>query len=466
MSIIQFLRILLARWKLILAATLACMVVATTIAMLLPKRYPATARVLLDIKSDPVTGEALGGRNDRGYLGTQMLVIRDMRVAGAVVDKLGLANDPAMIAAYEASGRTAADGGIRAWLGQQIIDNTESGMVSGSNILEIRYQADNPDRAKAIVALIREAYIDESLRLRTDRAGRTGDWFREQTDKSREALSTAERDLSAFMVKNNIILVGGVDSESAKLSALQAALQQAQGAQSATDAAVTVRLASDPVADQLQVQLASIEDELALAGARLGPEHPTYKSILARRNTLQRQINIARSKSAAGVSAQSGAVRQSIGELEKQVAAQSKLVLDRKPVLDELFRLSREVDLKRQQYEAALARTDQLRLQADQSEAGLVVMGDPQASRSPSYPKVNLIVALSALFGFGLGVLAALIAEFIARRVRGHEDLSFASGVPVLVTVGAAAPSPLRQRIQKLLGRRDPDAGDGELQAI
>lgn len=466
MSIIQFLRILLARWKLILAATLACMLVATTIAMLLPKRYPASARVLLDLKSDPVTGEAVGGRADRGYLGTQIQVIRDMRVAGAVVDRMGLANDPAMVSNYEASGRTAADGGIRAWLGQQIIDNTEARMVPGSNILEISYQSDNPERAKAIVGLIRDAYIDESLRLRTDSASRTGGWYREQTEKSRQALAVAERELSAFMVKNNIIMVGGVDSETAKLQALQAALQQAQGAQSATDASVSVRLANDPVADQLEVQLASIEDELALAGARLGTAHPNYKAILARRNTLQRQVALARSKSQAGVAAQSGAVRQSISQLEGQVTQQSKLVLDRKPVLDELVRLSREVELKRQQYESAVARTDQLRQQADQSEAGLVVMGDPQASRTPSYPKVNLIVALSGLFGFGLGILAALIAEFIARRVRGHEDLSYASGVPVLVTVGAAAPSPLRQRIQKLLGRREPDAGDGELQAI
>ena len=53
MSVIQFLRILLARWKLILGTTLACLVVATTVAMLLPKRYPASARVRLDAADKP-----------------------------------------------------------------------------------------------------------------------------------------------------------------------------------------------------------------------------------------------------------------------------------------------------------------------------------------------------------------------------------------------------------------------------
>jgi uncharacterized protein involved in exopolysaccharide biosynthesis len=465
MSIIQFLRILMARWKLILGCTLACLLVAATIANLLPKRYPATARVLLDVKADPVTGEQLTGPKS-GYLGTQIQIIRDMRVAGAVVDRLGLANDPAIIAAYEATGRSAEDGGMRAWLGQQIIDNTEAGMVRGSDILEIVYQADTPERAKQIVAVIREAYIQESLRLRTDPAGRTGAWFEEQTGLARKELAEAEAALSAHMLKNNIIMVGGVDSESAKLASLQASLQQAQGMESTNSITSSARLANDPVVDQLAVQLATIEDELALAGARLGTEHPSYKAILARRNTVAKQVSMARARSAQGVSALNGAARQSVAELSRQVEAQSRLVLDRKPVLDELVRLAREVEMKRQQYESANQRAAQLELASDQSDSGITVMGDPTGSRTPSYPKVNQIILLAGLMGFGLGLISALIAEFIARRVRGHEDLSFASGAPVLAVVGAKPSQPLRARLQKLLGRRSREAPDGDLQAI
>ena len=248
MSIVQFLRILLARWKLILGTTLACLVVASTIAMLLPKRYPATARVLMDVRQDPVTGEVLIARGS-GYLGTQIAIIRDMRVAGSVVDRLNLTTDPGLIARYESTGRSAEDGGMRAWLGQQIIDGTSAAMVGGSNILEITYQSDDPDRAKQVVGVIREAYIQESLRLRTDPAGRTGTWFKEQTDAARKDLATAEAALSDFMSKNNIILVGGMDSETAKLASLQQALQQAQAMESSNTITSSTRLANDPVAD-------------------------------------------------------------------------------------------------------------------------------------------------------------------------------------------------------------------------
>ncbi len=467
MSIIQFLRILAARWKMIFGTMLACLAVATVIAMLLPKRYPASARVMLDIvKPDPVTGQTVGGRDTRGYVRTQVELIKDMRVAGAVVDKLGLANDPTNIAAYEATGRTAADGGIRAWLGQQIINNTDAGLVSNSSILEITYQTSDRERAKQIVNVIRDAYIDTSLKFRTDTAGRSSEWFREQAEKNRESLRAAENELSAFMTKNDIVIVGGVDGDTAKLAGLQASLQAARGQQSMADAAVAGRLATDPVADQLQTQLSQIDDQMALAAARLGPEHPSYKAMQAQRRTVSNALAQARSRSSASVSAMTGAARGSVTKLEAEVNTQEQRVLERKPILDELVRLNREVELRRAQYERAAARTADLKLEADVSETGLVVLGDPTASSTPSYPKVGLVAGLAAFFGLALGVLAAIIAEFIARRVRGQEDLAHATGVPVLVTVGASAPSPLRQRLQKLLGRRDPSDGEGELQAI
>jgi polysaccharide biosynthesis transport protein len=466
MSIIQFLRILLARWKLILATMLACLVVATTIAMLLPKRYPATARVMFEAKSDPVTGEVLLGGRGSTYVGTQIQIIRDMRVAGAVVDRLGLVNDPGLVAAYEASGRSAEDGGMRAWLGQQIIDNTEANMIRGSSIMEISYQTNDPERAKSIVGVIREAYIGESLRLRTDPASRTGAWYSEQAGVARTELTKAETALADYMRKNNVTIVNGVDSENAKLASLQAALQQAQGMESTNTLSTTTRLANDPVADQLAIQLAAVEDELALAGARLGTAHPSYKAILARRNTTASQLAQARARSQQSVSALSGAVKQSVAELTGQVEAQAQLVLSRKPVLDELLRLSREVDMKRAQYEEANKKTDELKLASDQSEPGITVMGDPVVSKTPSYPKVGQIALVSALMGLGLGLVLALLIEFIARRVRGHEDLSFAAGAPVLAVVGASQPSTLRLKLQRLLGRRSREEPDGDLQAI
>jgi len=467
MSLIQFLRILIARKGMILATMLACLAVSTTVVLLLPKRYPGTARVLLDtMKPDPVTGQGMGAAGARTYFRTQTEFIKDLRVAAQVVDRLGLVNDPATIAAYEATGRSEADGGIRTWLAQQIIDRTQANQVQGSNILEITYAGRTPEEARQFAGLLRDAYVDASLRIRTDSASRTGDWFQEQAEKSRLELQAAEKALAEYMQEHSIVLQGGVDTETVKLQGLQAAVQAARGTQSSTEAMAAGRLANDPVADGIRAQIAMVEDELANASARLGPNHPTYKAIETRRNTLQRQLAAATSSSRAGVSAVAGAARSSLSQLEGQLAAQEQVVQRRRPIIDRLILLQREVDLKRAQYERSASRTADLQLEAASSETGLVLLGDATASTEPSYPRIPLVISLSAFFGFALGVLAAIVTEFVARRVRGAEDLSYATGVPVIVTVGGAEPSPLRQRLQRLFGRRGDDLGDGDLQAI
>lgn len=466
MSLIQFLRILLARWKLILASMLACTVVAALVAGSLPKRYPATARVLLDIgKPDIVTGQVISGR-DRSYTRTQIELVKDMRVAGAAVDRLGMASNPDTIAAYQRTGRSEADGGIRAWLAQRISNNTSARLVSASAILEITYQASTPEQAKEVVSVIRESYVDESLRFRTDSATRSGDWYREQAEKSREALIAAEAALADYMREHDIMIVGGQDSETAKLNALQASLQQARGTQSSTDAVVATRVGNDPVVQRLETQLATIDDELAFAQSRLGAEHPQFKALQARRSTVAAELSRANARAQSTVSTMSSVAQQSVAKLEAQVAEQEKIVLDRKPVLDEFVRINHDVMLKREQYQKAASMTDNLRLQADVSEAGMVILGDPVASNTPSYPKFRLVVVMALLFGTGLGLVTAILAEFLARRVRGQEDLAFASGVPVLVTVRSVRPGRLRQRARKLLGYRFQDRAGHEPQVV
>lgn len=461
MSLVQFLRILLARRWTILVATLACFVVATGVAMVLPKRYQASARVLLDlVKPDPVTGLTVGGRDARSYVRTQVELITDMRVAGAVVDQLGLASDPDTLSAYVASGGDPNDpAGARRYVGQQIINNTGASLVDGSNILEITYQGSNPSLSKRVVELVRQAYIESALRLKTDAAGRTGDWYREQATKAQRLLVSAEAAKTDFMRSNNIVLQGGVEVEQQRLSNLSSALVAARSSVGASEASASQRLTNDPVADQLRVQLAQIDSSLADAGSRLGTAHPQYKALQGQRGSLQRQLSQALSQSRAGVSQQVGITRNAIADLERQYEAQRQKVLSMKPTLDRLDQLQREADLRREQYQNAATRAGQLRLEADVSETGLVVLGDAVAAFKPTWPNIPLIAALATIFGLGLGIVVALLSEFLARRVRGAEDLAYAAGAPVFAVVAAEQRRSWRDNIRGLLtrGGRDTD---------
>lgn len=453
MSLIQFLNILLARRWIVLGTFATTMVVAIFVAALLPERYTAKARVLMDIiKPDPVTGQMITGRDPRMFIRTQIELIQDFRVAADVVDRLGWPNNPSVVAAWQ--NETDGVGDIRRWGAQRIIDNTKADMVSGSNILEISYDAPTPEAARAIVSLLREAYIEGSLRFTTDSAGRNAEWYRDQSERALAALQTAEAAKTRFEQDNNLVMTSGGEAESAKLSSLQASLMAARGEQGTQAFAAAQAGTTSAVVDQLKIQLATINDQVEQAASTLGIEHPTYKSMVSRRNLLNRQLQQETAQVRATGAAQSGASRQTVAQLEAEYNAQRSKVLGMRGTFDRLGQLDREVQLRRTQYQQASEREAQLRLESNISEGSLVVLGDAIGANSPSFPKWPQVIGLSAAFGLGLGLLLGLVVELLQRRVRSPEDLRYASGAPVMAVISDARKSAWRDRGRKWLSRR------------
>jgi len=456
MSPIQFIRILIARRWIVFITLLTCMAVAISVARILPERYPARARVLLDIiKPDPVTGQIISGGFARSYVKTQIELIQDYRIAGDVIDKLGWVQNPAVVASWQAD--TGGVGDLRRWAAQKIVANTSVSVVEGSNILEIIYQSSNPDDAKQIVSLLRDAYIAASLRFRTDSAGRTAEWYREQADRAQQKLAVSETAKSKFEQNNGLVMTeGGTEAESTKLAGLQQALVALQGSEGQQQFQATMRATSSAVVDQLKVQLVTLNDQLEQAAERLGTEHPTYKSGLARRDLLNAQLTKETAAARAAGAAQSGSSRRSVADLQGQYNAQKAKVLAMNDTLDQLAQLQREVDLRRADYEKAAARTADLQLQSNVSESGLVVIGDAIGGVERSFPMWPQIIALAFGFGAALGVVIAVLTELLARRIRGPEDLQFVARVPVLAVIADVEPSPLRDLVRRLLTRRGP----------
>ena len=108
MTLGQFLTILRARWW-VVVLTLAVVAGTTVIVtLLLPKKYSASAQVIVDIKSpDPIAGIILPAQMMPGYMATQIDIITSQKVALRVVDKLRIAENPQAVEQWreEAEGK-------------------------------------------------------------------------------------------------------------------------------------------------------------------------------------------------------------------------------------------------------------------------------------------------------------------------------------------------------------------------
>lgn len=441
MSLIQFLRILFARRLLILVATVSCFIVAVVVGNIIPPRYEGAARIMLDlVKPDPITGEVIVSKSITTYANTQIQLIKDYQTAGVVIDRLGWASSPDLIAQYNASGKTQ-EMDIRRWLAQRIMNGTDAAMIPGSNIMTITFTGQSPEVAKQMVDLVRSAYLDEALRRKREEASNNADWYSAQTDRALQALTAAEANRTAFARVNGIVLQsGGTDLETAKLEALsgQTALAGTVGAGGVP--------AAPPAAPSMQLD--QINQQIAQAAGTLGPNHPTYQALLRQRQVLQ--ANLARQEALArGV----GAGRVSVDAIERAFQIQKSRVMSERDKHDKLAQLQREIDLRREQYFKSAQRLAELRLEASGAGTGMTALGDATGSATPSFPKMPLVAGGSLALGLGLGLFVALLTELLARRVRGEDDLEYAAGAPVFATITERKPDGSLRRFVKKIGQ-------------
>ena len=408
MSLIQFWRILRARWLLIVATTVFCLGGGILAVQLMAPRWDAEAHVLLNLlKPDPVTGEMLGGGASRAYIGTQVGLITDYSVVGQAVDKLGWLSDPNLIQQYQSRPKSDTRD-FRRWAAQIIIDRTRVTAMDNSSILNIIYTGADPDTAKAVANAVTASYIENSLAVRRADALKNADWFALQAQKAKKSLEEAQAKETKFERDNNVVMTQDehTDVDSARLTAMAQSFAADSGGGGET-------------------ALAEIDAQIRNASATLGPNHPDLIALKAKRNAM-------------AASLQQGAARGSQAAHGSRVDQQKALIIAERDKLSTLRNLHTEVELQRDFYNKTAQKEIDFRQQAAATDAGVTALGTASAPLSPSYPKIPLIVGGSFALGLGLGVLLALLIELLNRRVRGAEDLQSLLGVPLLTVLEAA----------------------------
>ncbi|HEX4182357.1 MAG TPA: Wzz/FepE/Etk N-terminal domain-containing protein [Caulobacteraceae bacterium] len=439
MSIVQFFRIIWARRMLVLAATVSCLLGALLLTLILPARYDSHARVLLGLlKPDPVTGMVISGPATGAYVATQTELVTDYSVAGQVADTLGWPSDPNLIAAYQ--GRPGTDHrDFHHWVAQRVIDNTKAKLVEGSNILEITFTASRPDDAQKVAEVLQNAYLQTSLSIHRQDTTRDADWFDQQAQKAKLALGQAEDARTDFERANGVVMQDDkLDVESARLQTL---VQQGVATMPMVPGAAQ--------ASPSTVELAQIDAQIAQQSKILGPNHPDLQALRERRRAvaaLAAKDQAAQRRAAAEAA---GATSAGASALSHALEQQKGRVIAQRDKLEKLKQLQAEVDMRREQYDKTAAHAAELRQQAAATDTGLTVLGHATTPKAPSFPNYLLIIPGAIVLGMGVGVMVALLAELLGRRVRSIEDAESVSDIHVIAVI----PSPASEEPAKAASR-------------
>jgi polysaccharide biosynthesis transport protein len=443
MNIYQFLRILLARRKLILATLLATVLLALGWGLVQQKTYKASASLLLNYKGvDPVSGLTMPGNLMPGYMATQIDIITSKNVALRVVDALRLASSPAVQEQWRQASQ--GRGTVRDWLAELLLKKLDIRPSRESSVVEVSFSGADPAFAAAVANAFADEYQKISVQLKTEPAKKASSYFNQQTRQLRDDVEAAQARLSKYQQDKGIVSLDNnrIDIELSRLNDLSAQLAAAQGqameASSRERAATGVGspdVANNPLVQSLRVSLASGEAKLAEAASRYGRNHPAYQSASAEVGKMRAELGAALASVARSVGANAEVLRRRESDLRAALAAQQTRVLELNRTRDELGVMLKDLDSAQRAYDAASQRFSQTRIESQSEQSDISILNPAVPPTVPSAPRVLLNTLVSVVLGSILGAGLAVLFELVNRPVRSSDDLKDMLGIPVLGAV-------------------------------
>lgn len=443
-GLIDFVRLgalLRRRWLVIFAVSLAVAAMAFLAYRLQRPVYEASAQVALD-RREAQLGEQTSTDlpTDSPAVDTEVQVLGSPAVAARVVDKLGLARDPAFTG--DATTPAAArENAIAALQGK--VDIKRTGL---SYAIAVTTRSFSPTKAANIANGVVDEYVAARLGNKEAERQRQIRLLRQRIQQLRTEVVSAESAISSYRARNGLVDVtpGGTNSSQATV-ALNGQLAQAQAEQAAAQARLATargQLArgssgealgaalNSEVVQGLRAQQAQLSTQRADMVGRYGPLHPDLARVdrqLAEVDArIKAEVNrvISNLESEARVaSGRASSLQSSIGRNESALQAENAASV-------RLNDLQRSADAARNlyqtfldQYRAAVARQG-----TDQTLAHVIAHALPPAAPVSPNPIVYTLIGLvGALLAAGLAVT---VLEMMESGVKTSEDVEEELGVP------------------------------------
>jgi len=459
----QFLVILAARWRTALLVFLGFIALGLAASLLMPKRYTATAAVLIDIRSpDPVVNGLSQGMLAPGYMATQVEEIQSERVTRRVIHALGMDRDAQLRSDWMDA--VHGKGDFEAWLTERLQKRLEVTPSREANVITIGFSSPDPARSARVADAFMQSYIDTALELKVEPARAYNDLFDARARQLREALEAAQSRLSDYQKSHDLINNGerlDVENQrladlSSQLVILQATAAQNQGkrAQAASRPGALPEVLADPAVLQLSSQLSTEEAHLQELQARDGESNPDVSAQRARIDAIKAKYDAAVARAAGALAVNTGVTDSQVADVQRSIAAQRARVMALQGLRDEASVYKRDVDNAQAAYTAVQERVNQMGVESQNTRTNVSVLKHATEPASPSSPKLLRNLAVAIFLGAFAGIACALVRELRDRRMRTAVDVEHELRQPLLIVLPISRQLPTRSARTRTLAMK------------
>ena len=439
LSVEQILALLRAHRRQAILIFLMLVVVTVIVVKQLPKSYTAQATVLINFESNDGTRQAPPDMYTN-YLLTQVALLQNREVLLAVIDRLGLTQDPEFTAGFKNDGVNT----LRDWVAKNLLGNLTVEQGKGLQLLYVSATSKDRNKAARIANTVVEVYESrESTHGDDSSSGRAHEYSEELTDLKAK-VSAAEQHMAEFRQRTGITDIKEQnDVETQALAALEQQLLATQNLRRTAESKnIGDQGSSDPVMgsaliQNLKNQLSTLQAQLAQSAATLGPKHPRVlelqSQIEATRHALSHEMqNFSQNSSATVTSA-----AELEGKLRRAVDDQRTKVVKIRQLQDEGQKLQLELDSAQTVYKRALDSYDQEMF----ASSSFVSRATPPLA--PSKPNKILLLAIGVLLSALVSVGGPLGYEYMFnRRLHCRDDIEREFGLPVLAELNRIPAEP------------------------
>lgn len=452
---------------LIIGCFIGALVIGAAITMLMTPIYTAQATLQIDreaarvFTSEDVTPRESMSQGEEFYQ-TQYGLLRSRSLAERVVEGLGLASsDRALetlgVEAPARTGTAAAQAERRRNLAIATLQaNLSVNPVRGSRLVAVGYDNPDPVVAARVANGFAENFIQANLDRKYESSSYAREFLEERIAQTKGRLEEAERQLVAYAANQQIINVGEPSEggqgageaqslASNNLVALNSSLASARAARVAAEekwrSARSSQLMTlpevlqNPSIQRLTEQRAALEAEYQQKAALYQADYPEMQRLRGQISEVDGQIQALAANIRSSIQSQYVIAANQERSLQAQVNGLKGDVLDLRDRSIQYNILQRELDTTRTLYEGLLQRYKEVGVTGDITANNISIVDSARPPAAPSKPNLMINLALAALFGIGLGVIAALVLEALDESLATPDDVEKKLGVPVLGVV-------------------------------
>jgi succinoglycan biosynthesis transport protein ExoP len=316
---------------------------------------------------------------------------------------------------------------------EQVLGNLQVEREGLTNIIEIRYSSHSPQLPARIANAVARAYISDQLNVKFETSKVAAEWLQQRITELREQSAAASRAVQDFRTSNNLIETSRGRISEQKLGELNSQLVQQQVATAEAKARLdriievaasgvpdpaTVEVLRSEIITRLRNQYLDLSQREAEIANRLGQDHPVTvdnrRQMAEIRKSMSEELNriigSARSDYEVALTRQKALEDGVTRSLAETAAANQAQV-----TLRELE--SSEQALK-SIYEAFLRRyTETIQTQSFPVAGARVITAATPPLRH-SYPRPKIVMAISVMLGFMLGLGAAAARDRMRNVIR------------------------------------------------